>query len=227
MDPVEEKSLTLVDDFVSEISHAQYSLVDKKPNGLVRKYQFWSCNHLHTAARGFALLRRSELVDASKFLIRPAIEMAFRLEAIRKHPDLFYRIAFSEHLREKQLLQVAAERGQTNSTIARSVEAKWKRFSEAFMAEFPNVPTVDKKLSIECTAEKAGMKSVYDDHYRIYSLYTHGALFANIGYLDDATDPRDNQAIAVCALIPLDTLISLGAESSNRDQLVRRLPKPQ
>ncbi len=216
----EEESLTLVDDLVGEITHALASLTGKKLNGLFDNYRFWSSKHLHRAADGFAFLRRSGRVDASKFLIRPAIEIAFRLEAVRKHPDLLYRIAFSEHLREKQLLQAAAKDGQANPTITRSLEEKWNRFSDAFAAEFPNIRKVEEKLSIECAAEKAGMKYIYDGHYRIYSQYAHGALFATIGYLDEATDREDNRAMAGCAVIALDTLVSLGADSPNHDRLV-------
>src|SRR4029453_13583641 len=98
----EQEALALLGDIVEEITRALNSLTGKKLNGLFDNYRFWSSKHLHRAADGFAFLRRSGRVDASKFLIRPAIEIAFRLEAVRKHPDLLYRIAFSEHLREKQ-----------------------------------------------------------------------------------------------------------------------------
>ena len=68
------------------------------------------------------------------------------------------------------------------------------------------------------------MKRVYDDHYRIYCRYTHGALLASTGDLDEATDRTDNWTMGACALIALDNLISLGAKSSNRDRLAQRLP---
>jgi Family of unknown function (DUF5677) len=222
-DSAEQESLTLVEDFVGEVAYALDSLGDKKTKGLFDNYRFCSSKHLHRAADGFAFLRGSGRVDASKFLIRPAIEIAFRLEAVRKHPNLLYRIAFSEHLREKQLVQAAVEHGQTNPTITRGVEQKWKQFGDAFAAEFPEIPKVEERLTIECAAEKAGMKYVYDGHYRIYSQYTHGALFASIGYLDEATDREDNRAMAVCALIALDNLVSLGAKSPKRGSLFQRL----
>jgi hypothetical protein len=87
-------------------------------------------------------------MDASKFLIRPAIEIAFRLEAVRKHPDLLYRIAFSEHLREKQLLQAAAEHGQANPTLTPELDEKWNRFSRAFAAtDYPYLPICEVRLA--------------------------------------------------------------------------------
>ena len=156
--------------------------------------------------------------------MRPAIEMAFRLEAVKQHPDLLYRIAFSEHIQEKKFLNAAVKHGQTSSTIARSVDGKWKKFSDAFAREFPDIPRVEKELGIESTAEKAGMQYVYDGHYRIYCQYTHGTLFASVGYLDAATHPEDNRSMAGCAMIALDALISLGAEAPNRDELFARQP---
>ncbi len=222
-DAAEEESLKPVEDLVAELTHALKSLEGKPPKTRVNNYQLWSSRSLQRAIDGFAFLRRSRRVDASKLLIRPAIEMAFRLEAVRKHPDLLYRIAFSEHRREKQLVQAADDQDdqdQTNAIIMRRVEEKWKNFSDAFAEECPGISPVKEILTTKCAAEKAEMKYIYDGHYRIYSQYTHGALFASIGYLDEATDREDNKTMAGCAVIALNTLISLGAESPNHDHLV-------
>ena len=103
----EEESLTLVEDFVRVLTVAIESLSGKRPNTLLANYRLWSSKHLYHAVGGFAFLRRSQLADASKFLVRPAIEMMIRLEAARQHPDLFYRIAHLEHLQDKHLLRIA------------------------------------------------------------------------------------------------------------------------
>src|SRR4029453_13929456 len=97
----EEKSLKLVEDFNSELMDALDSLGGKKGNALLDTYRFWSSKHLQRAVDGFAFLRRAGRMDGSKFLVRPALEMAFRLQAVRKHPDLLYRIEFSEHHRDE------------------------------------------------------------------------------------------------------------------------------
>lgn len=220
----EEESLKVVEDFLDALTHALDSFGDKTPSDtLLSKYRFWSSKHLYCAADGFAFLRRSGHVKASKFLIRPAIELAFRLEAARKHPNVYYRMMFEEHHREKQLLQVAAERGEPNLMIARSVEEKWRRFNDDFAKEFPGFPKVEKTLPIKYVAEKAEMKDIYNDHFRIYSQYTHGALAVSIGYRDEGTDRSDNQAMAACSLIALDNLISLGAVSPNHGDLAERI----
>ena len=218
----DQESLSLVADLVGEITDALNSLGDKKHNGLFDNYRFWSSKHLHRAAGGFVFLRRSGRVDASKFLIRPAIEVVFRLEAVKAHPNLLYRIAFSEHCRDEQFLRAAAEHSKQPYDGAQG-KKRWERFTDAFAAEFPKIPRVDKELGIACAAEKAGMKAVYDGDYRTYCQYTHGALRASIGGLDEATNPHDNPAMALCGFVALDTLVLLGAVSANRDRLLQRL----
>jgi hypothetical protein len=93
----EQESLKLVSDLVDEITSAFTSLAGKTHNGTFDSYRFYSAKHLHRAADGFVFLRQAGRVDASKFLVRPAIEIALRLQAVQKQPDLLYRIAFSEH----------------------------------------------------------------------------------------------------------------------------------
>lgn len=147
--------------------------------------------------------------------------MAFRLQAARQHPDLFYRIAHEERQQDRHLIQGEPE-------LLAASDQNWERFKNAFGKEFPTVPIPNlcercDRLTIERVAQKAEMKSYYDSHYRIYSRYTHGALHASTGNLDKATDLADNQIMAVCAFVALDNLISLGAKSLNHDRLVERL----
>jgi len=219
----EEESLKLVDDFNDELKHVLDSLGGTKPSGLLDTYRFWSSKHLQRAVDGFAFLRRSGRLDGSKFLVRPAIEMAFRLEAARQHPDLFYRIAHEEHRQDRHLMQ-----GQPK--LQAESDKNWERFKNAFVKEFPRIPIPNlcdrcDRLTIERIAEKAGMKPFYNSHYRIYSRYTHGALHASTGNIDKATDPADNRTMAICALVALDNLISFGAKSPNHDRLAERLQR--
>jgi hypothetical protein len=217
----EEESLKLVDDFNKELKDALDWLGGTKPSGLLTVFRFWSSKHLQRAADAFAFLRHSGRLDGSKFLVRPAIEMAFRLEAARQHPDIFYRIAHEERRQDRHLLQ-----GQPK--LQEQSDKNWETFKTAFVKEFPTIPIPNlcdrcDRLTIERIAEKAGMKPFYNAHYRIYSRYTHGAGHASTGNLDPATDPADNRTIAICALVALDNLISFGAKSPNHDRLVERL----
>jgi len=226
----EEESLKLVEAFVGELTHALHSLAGTMPtpNTPLSRYRFWSSKHLHRAIDGFAFLRRSGRVDVSKFLVRPAIEMVIRLEAATKHPDLFYRIAFSEHRKDEKFLREVDKRSNNEARSKenrKTFEANWEIFKDAFTKEFPNTPKDDKELPIALAADKAGMQMqiLYAGYYRIYSKYTHGALLASIGYLDQGTDLADNPIMASCAGTALDTLISLGAASPNHEDLGRRV----
>jgi hypothetical protein len=217
----EEESLKLVEDFDNELKHALDSLGGGKPRGLLDQYRFWSAKHLQRAVDGFAFLRRSGRVDGSKFLVRPAIEMAFRLEAALQHPDMFYRIAHEERRQDKHLIQ-------GDPKLQAESDKNWDEFKDEFVKEFPAIPIPNlcdrcDRLRIEHVANEAGMKPFYDSHYRIYCRYTHGALQASTGNIDEATDPADNQIMGVCALVALDNLFSLGAKSSSRDGLAQRL----
>ena len=216
----EERSLKLVEDFNNELRNGLASLEGKKP-GLLDTYRFWSAKHLQRAVDGFAFLRRSGRVDGSKFLVRTAIELMIRLQAASQHPALFYRIAHSEYLQDKQLLRIAGD----DPKLQAQNDKNWEGFKNAFMSEFPTVPIpgVGDRLKIEHLAKKAGLSPSYNSHYRIYCRYTHGALHASSGNIDEATDRADNQTIAVTALLALDKLISFGANSSNRDGLAQRL----
>src|SRR5437016_5617959 len=107
----EEESLKSVDDFNGELKHALDSLGGKRPtrDTMVSRYRFWSAKHLHRAVDAFVFLRRSGRLDGSKFLVRPALEMMIRLQAASQHPALFYRIAHSEYLQDKQLVRIAGD----------------------------------------------------------------------------------------------------------------------
>ena len=124
------------------------------PNTVLDNYRLWSSNHLQRAVAGFAFLRRRGLVDSSKFLIRPAIEMMIRVEAARQHRDLFYRIAHAEHRQDKHLLRIADEH-QLQAYDGAQSEKIWEQFSDAFKKDFPTIPipNVDERLTIEYLAE--------------------------------------------------------------------------
>jgi hypothetical protein len=74
----------------------------KPTRGAVDNYYFHSGGHVNRVAEGFIFLRKSGRIDASKLLVRPLTETMFRVVAIQKNPELFYRIAYSETIGEAQ-----------------------------------------------------------------------------------------------------------------------------
>jgi hypothetical protein len=131
----EEKSLKLVEDFDNELIHAMDSLPEKS-FGLLDQFRFWSAKHLRRAVNAFVVVRRYGRLDGSKFLVRPALEMAFRLEAARHHADMFYRIAHEDHRQNKHLLRI----GGDDPKLQAQIDKNWKKFEKAFVREFSTVP---------------------------------------------------------------------------------------
>jgi hypothetical protein len=219
----EQCSLTLLCDIQQELANALNSVGGKQSRGALDNYYFHSADHVNRVAEGFIFLRKSGRTDASKLLVRPLIETMFRVEAIRKKPELFYRIAYSETIVEdpKWIGSAASRAGATFDEAAHS--KRFKEFKEQLSKQLPNVPLEDKYISVWEIAEVAGMAGYYGSHYRTYCRYTHGALWAIGGFLTDLTDPEDNRAMGLCTWSVLDALASIGAESPNRQSLLQRL----
>jgi hypothetical protein len=90
----------------------------KPTRGAVDNYYFHSGDHVNRVAEGFIFLRKSGRIDASKLLVRPLTETMFRVVAIQKNPELFYRIAYSETIGEAQGI---AERKKTLAAMLANV----------------------------------------------------------------------------------------------------------
>src|SRR2546427_6411 len=144
----ESRSRNLLCDIQQELANAIDSLGGKRGRSALDNYYFHAAKHLNRAAEGFIFLRKSGRMDASKFLVRPVIETIFRVEAVRKKPELLYRIAYSESIVEdRKWIRPAAVRAGAIFDEA----AHLKRF-EAFKAQlneqFPNLTLEDKYISL-------------------------------------------------------------------------------
>jgi len=95
-------SLKLLSDMQAELRDALDELGGRQGDGLLEHYAFYTAAHINRAAEGYVYLRESRRVEASKHLIRTAIEAFIRLQCIRKHPELLFRIAFSEFNEDKK-----------------------------------------------------------------------------------------------------------------------------
>jgi hypothetical protein len=103
----ERQSLQLVADIQREIAEGFNTLGGKPHRGLEYQFPFYSASHINRAIEGYVLLRQQLRLDASRLLIRPAIEAAIKILAVRNEPALLYRIAYSEHLEDRKLLGLA------------------------------------------------------------------------------------------------------------------------
>jgi hypothetical protein len=219
----EQRSLTLLCDIQQELANALNSVGGKQSRGALDNYYFHSADRVNRAAEGFIFLRKSGRIDASKFLVRPLIETMFRVEAIQKKPELFYRIAYSETIVEdpKWFDSAANRAGVTFDKDAHS--KRFAKFKAELSKQLPNVNLKDEYISVWEIAEVAGFAGYYDSHYRTYCRYTHGALSAMGGFLTDLTDPEDNRTMGLCTWSALNGLAAMGAESPNLQSLYQRL----
>ncbi len=219
----EERSLNLLCDIQRELANALNSLGGKQSRGALDNYYFYSADHVNRAAECFIFLRRSGRIDASKFLVRPAIETMFRVEAVQRKPELLYRIAYAETIVEdpKWIGSAAIRSAVTfdNAPHAKALES----FKEQLQEQFPMLTMEDKYISLREIADVAGCAGYYDSHYRTYSRYAHGAMRAIGGFLTDLTDPEDNRAMGVCTWSLANALNSIGAQSPNLQTLRQRL----
>jgi hypothetical protein len=219
----EQRSLTLRCNIQQELANAIDSLGDKQGRGALDNYYFHSARHVNRAAEGFIFLRKSGWIDASKFLVRPLIETMFRVEAVQKKPELFYRIAYSETIVEdpKWIGSAAIRAGATFDEAAHS--KRFEEFKAKLSEQLPTLTLEDKYISVREIAEVAELAGYYDSRYRTYCRYTHGALWAMGDFLTDLTDHEDNFAMGLCTWSAVNALTSIGAKSPNLQSLRQRL----
>ena len=222
---LEAKSLELLCDICNELSEAVNSLGGKSGDFSVH-FKSHSAKYLNYAAEGFISLRQANPppIAPSKLLIRPAIEIMFRLAAIQKQPDLLYRIAYSEREENwKWFTKTAAKVGKTHGYDRATHDKPWDDFKIKYAKYFPDHNTVDQSISTYDLAAAAGLADYYNSHYRMYCRYTHAAFQATGGLLDDLATSEDNRTMALCCLTALEALNPLGAKTPNMDSLSERL----
>jgi hypothetical protein len=127
------KSLELLVGFQAEIREALNSLGGKQSQGLMDNYRLYVAAYVNRAADGFIYLRKAGRSDSSKLLIRPAIEALIRLLAIRKKPELLYRIAYTETESDRTWLRaVSASAGEQFDENA--YKKRWDDFKQKYIA---------------------------------------------------------------------------------------------
>ena len=202
--------LELLADLQKELQGALNSLGGQLPKAITDRYYLNAGAYINKAADGYLMLRTAGRVDASKLLIRPAIEMMIRTEALRRQPDLFYQIGYTESQDDKRWFGPAAAR--VGAAYDRKADPPgWSEFETKYRQEFPNTPPKRRILTLACAAQVAGLKDYYDSHYRMYCKYAHAALRATGGSLDPLSDREDTRTMVLCAISALDAVAAIGA----------------
>ena len=213
-------SLKLLSDMQAELRDALNALGGMHGDGLLEHYLFYTAAHINRAVEGYVYLRESGRVEASKHLIRTAIEAFIRLQCIRRQPELLFRIALTEFNEDKKWLRSVKGPDVANAILA--IDAKWAAFVQAYRTKYPEHPLTQEELSLRRAAECAGIEGYYDSHYRLYCRFTHAAFGASIGDLSEL-EREDNRTMTVCALAAVEALVTLGASAPNLASLNKRL----
>ncbi|HEY5042587.1 MAG TPA: DUF5677 domain-containing protein [Verrucomicrobiae bacterium] len=175
------------------------SLKGKKPSNFGSSYLGRIAPTVNRAGDGYLWLRESGRMDASKLLIRPALEAVFCGTAAMNNKEFVFRKAYSEWEEHKKLFaHDAASKKKADEYLL-----KLKR---RFHEEAPDYPIKCKTIKVREIAEMAGLVSAYEDYYRIYCRFTHSALMAVSGNLNQATDSKDTHVVVWCVLMMLNQL---------------------
>jgi hypothetical protein len=218
----EQQSLELLNDLQVDLCHVLNSIGGKRSEGLSDNYKVYSAGYVNQAAEGFIYLRNAGRIDSSKLLIRPAMEMMIKLQAVHTKPELLFRIAYSEMLDDRKWFKPATLQAGQPYDLATD-EKRWSDFKDKYKAQFPAHKLDEKKLTLMDAAEAAGLKGYYNIYYRMYCKYTHAALRAVGGYLNELADPEDNRTMALCVFATLEALIPIGGASPNFNSLQERM----
>lgn len=217
---VEAKSLQLVLDMQLQLAAALNSLTGKQHKGIEDVFPVYSAGHINRAVDGYVLLRKTGRIDSSKLLIRPALEATIKILAVRKRPELLYRIAYTERLEDQKWIGAAARRQGGDYTA--QDKKNWEEFKKSYSTHFPGQPLIEQKLLLRDAAVIAGLGDYYDSHYRLYCQFTHAAFRAVSRDLDEL-DTHDNRTMALCTLVGIEAAVSLGASASEISALRKRL----
>ena len=219
--PEEAKLLELLKEFQQVLADAINSLDEKAPPPATAEcaYLQWAAVAVNRASEGYLRLREAYRVNASKLLIRPMIEAVFAGTAVMKKPGFLWRKAYSEWEEELKMFpnMTPAERA--------AVEKHVEDFKKALLAAQPGYPIVSSRASVWDTASEAGMTKIYDTAYRIYCKFTHGALGAVAGALNELTDDVNSQIVICCIVYILELLKThTPAKVPDLNAMRKRLP---
>jgi hypothetical protein len=204
----------------AELRDALNSLGGRQRDGLHDGYIGYSAGHINRAIEGYIFLRESGRFDASKLLVRTALEAVIRVHAVRQKPELLFRIAFTEFEEDKKWVR-PFNRPEIEDAI-QAIDRQWQEFRQAYHAKYPEHPFTEKGLTLRRAAELAGIDGYYDSHYRLYCRFTHAAFRASTGDFNEF-EAEDNRTMTLCAFATVDSLVAIGAAAPHLPTLKERM----
>ncbi|HEX4264263.1 MAG TPA: DUF5677 domain-containing protein [Verrucomicrobiae bacterium] len=190
--------IILLKELRSILESAINSLAHQTPPSIDSRYIVHAAKAINFASDSYIFLREAGKVHTSKMMIRPMIETVTTAIAVEKNKGYFFRVAYTELQKAKKLYDATPE----NNAKAKEEE---ERLKMSFSRE-PNYPIVLKQIDAKVTADAAGLAVVYRSAYAIYCEFTHNALRAINGDLDEATDHIDTLMVIWAVEVMLNQL---------------------
>jgi hypothetical protein len=210
--------LGLLCELQSILSDAINSVEIKSVKTLEARYLVWAAVSVNQAAGGFIVLRRSKMIEASKLLVRPILEALLSACAVMQKQGFLFRKLYSELMEEKKLPR---PKPATPAEVAK-VLSDYKRLFRSFD---PNYPFHEKKVTVRDAAIEAKMLPLYEVVYRTYCNFTHGAMLAMTGQLNQPTNDLDTHFVVLFVLTTLENLQKhTPAKIPNLDAYRNKLP---
>jgi hypothetical protein len=190
--PKELQLLALLADVQRLLAEALNSMAGKSTEAET-SYLMWASVSVNRAAEGYLFLRESGRVNASKLLVRPALEATFSAAAAIKKPGFLFRKLYSEWEEDQKMFSNDAAALAAAKQGLHSLKRAAKQARPSCAVECKRVTTRD-------AADAAGLSKAYEGAYRTYCKFTHGAIQAVQGHLDSATDAIDTDVVIWCVL---------------------------
>lgn len=193
-------------------------------SGIQRYIRDISCL-ISEITEGYLTLRNANKITASRVLIRPCIEAAMKLAAVKEDPNNLLNIAYTETIGDICLLEgyrdlakewlAEGQSGVGPETVenAENFIAERKQRQAVIRAQlgkqFPDAPEKDKYLKPYMLAKAGRQDELYGGSYVLYCNFVHATLRA-INQWPEEMHEQDNLAVAKCLRIALLGIESIG-----------------
>lgn len=229
MDATAEQTLMqLLTEMQVELTAALAGISPQDLTG-TKKYFYPTCSGISDLGSGFLALKKIGNTHAARVLIRTCIEATLKVGTVYEWPSALYRIAFTEHVGDRQFLTAADE---NNIVVTPGmIDAKWVKIKSALSSLFPDEQLKDAAISAETLGQWSNMTDLYDFQFKLYCNYTHATLGAHATPEHIDTE-LDYLTIAQCLFTALVVVNKrLGGNCPNIDAYLKRVkalgPKSQ
>lgn len=143
----------------------------------INKYFHPTCSGISDLGSGFLTLKKAGNIHAARVLVRTCIEATLKVATVYETPSALYRIAFTEHVGDRQFLTAADE----NKIIVTPgmIDAKWVKIKSVLSSLFPGEQLKDAAISAETLGQWSKMPDLYNFQFKLYCNYTHATLRAH------------------------------------------------